>query len=185
MNFIDSDGKKYNRIFNEQNNTITISANYHTTESSMEHAKKAVSFWNSQSGKFKVNNYSVIFDLQVIQAENGNGISAEKMVGMNATSDTKGNLYEISNQSLLDKNLNYKSGVTIGGEKIIIYTPNATEYTGPHEVGHTLGLGHIENTIMSEASNRDRDSKITQTQVEEIVKSPVGENECTEEVIIK
>lgn len=177
------DGKDYAVYPDHNTRTIIIKATYYTIKGNTDDnnsAVKATQFWNNQSGKYqyKVGKgkgavyYDIDFQLNVKEVDNPNlQVNQDKYPIKGYTSlvtDGSSNTYEV----LPDKNDIFKNNdpneetnaVTNGGALINVKDSQKETMTGAHEVGHTLGFGHIINSIMSRASNIGR-SETTKTKI--------------------
>jgi hypothetical protein len=158
--FIDPDGRDYRLFFDDDTRTVTVIANYYVTEQDAESAKDAVSFWNTQSGKYTYTLgkgddaivYNVEFDLNVIEVditeEYGDFFSLAAMVASDPFG--AGNIFSVVN----DSELRGKAGNTATGNYIRVGESYTSTSTGAHEIGHTLGIRHSFRGIMSPAQPR-------------------------------
>lgn len=154
-------------ILDEENKTITVSAQYYTTESYVGSLSKALNFWNGQSGKFKIEENIINFDLSAVIVTPFSGRSDHNAI-LNMRSQTQENTYEESLKIKINEYGEPIAGEALDGRFITKYINFADEETVSHEIGHTLGLGHLDGTIMD--PNRDTVMPIvTPEQVESII----------------
>ena len=167
VNVIDTNGNDYKLVYDEGNRTITVSAQYYTTESYADGLSKALNFWNGQSGKFKIEGYIINFDLSVVIVTPFSGRSDHNTI-FNMRRQIQENTYEESLEIKFNEYGEHIAGVARDGRFITKYINFADEKTVPHEIGHTLGLMHLDGTIMD--PNRDAVMPIvTPEQVESII----------------
>ena len=57
INRIDRTGLDYQLLIDDENKTMTIHANYYATSDDIKSLEDGIEFWNSQSGKFFVDDY--------------------------------------------------------------------------------------------------------------------------------
>ncbi len=173
INAIDPDGKDYILVIDHNARTVTVRATYYTQSGdaiSYNSAQQATQFWNGQSGNYtytvgKGNGalvYAVNFHLQVQQVDNPISEAnkdrsefidnAEKL-----TPDKSSNFYQVlpeDSQKFVNNEEGVSTnGVTTGGNVVSVKNSRASSDTGPHEAGHTLGLGHFSSGVLTSASN--------------------------------
>ena len=176
------DGKDYAVFVDHKTKTVIIKATYYTAKGKTDDytsAVKATQFWNEQSGKYqyKVGKgkeavyYDVNFQLDVQQVDNPRQqatIDKYPLTGQTPlVTDGSSNTYEVVPDSDLDARTN---GVTTGGNVVEVKESRKETNTGAHEQGHTLGFGHLINSIMSAASNVGREETVNTTIVGQILK---------------
>jgi hypothetical protein len=61
------------------------------------------------------------------------------------------------------------NGVTRGGALVSVKESRKDAETGAHEVGHTLGFGHMISSLMSIASNEGRIETVNRTIIGQII----------------
>lgn len=176
------DGRDYEVTINksDKGNTITIKAIYYTDiKDSESHiaATKATEFWNSQNKSFQyvVNEadgsqtvYDIVFELSVQNSEN-------KMMAQSDAMDDK-----IGNSFLIYPDDNIEGGgfggTTYGNQVEVAQSRKDTD-TGPHEIGHTLNLGHFAEGLMKEidkAGTITRESTVLISYVQQMIDFAVG-----------
>ncbi|MCR4769495.1 MAG: hypothetical protein K5874_04700 [Bacteroidaceae bacterium] len=177
VKLVDSDGRDYTLSIDE--NTITVSAIYYTTSQDFEIANDAVKFWNEQSSKFKYKvderSYDIKFDLQVKVVEipnNSNDRMTFAMLNMAYESGNKemSNVFRVMPDNFFDNNTNGETKCNL----INIKDSKKHGDTGKHELGHSLGMTHSYNGIMTEASsdfNRSEDVAIIN--IKEMINAPL------------
>ena len=189
------DGKDYAVYIDHNSKTVTVKATYYTVKGNADDhtsALKATQYWNDQSGKYqyKVGTgkealyYDINFQLDV-QDVNSPTQEANKdraSFAANAdklTPDQSSNTYAVlpdANPKFANKNPGEDTeGVTESGVLVSVKDSRKADDTGPHEVGHTLGFGHLIGTIMSAAINVGHSSDINKTIVGAILnKAGIG-----------
>jgi len=166
----DVDGKDYELVIDHKAKTITVVATYYVAEGNakdMAAATAATAVWNSASGVFEYKaggvNYKIDFNLTVKEAKDP--IAA-------ANADASGNSFAI-NDAEVKRNEDpgeTDKGITRDGKHIAVKSFRAEE-TDPHEVGHTLGLGHFYKGFMGGYASRLKTSmKVTLGYVQEILR---------------
>lgn len=177
--FIDPDGRDYRVFFNSATKTVTIKANYYTLGKDMESAQKAVDYWNNQSGQFNYTvgrrenavSYSVNFELSAIEVDVDPQLGEKGSLNNALKQDSSGgaNSYTVDNTGL-DPNTN---GTTIGGNYIKVKNTQVDADTGSHEVGHSLGLKHNRQGLMTPASTDSRrSSNINANDISDMIQYP-------------
>ncbi len=166
----DVDGKDYELVIDHKTKTITIVATYYVPEGDAEAkaaASAGVAVWNAASGvyEYKVGDetYTINFSLSVKEVKDP--IAA-------ANADASGNSYVISDLLVKpgEKEGEMHNGNTTDGKHIAVRRSRA-EATDPHEIGHSLGLGHFYKGFMSALAGVFRTSmKVTKGNVMEILK---------------
>ncbi len=189
---VDPDGRDYELAINHDSRTITIKASYYTQSGNTNEynsALQSVQVWNKQSGNYnyvvgKGDNavqYSVNFDLQVIQVDNpykeGNKDRAKYIDNSEKiTPNQSSNIYQL----LPDSDLNLDSntnGITVSGNVIKVKNSRANSCTGSHEVGHSLGLDHFTSGILTPSSNdQNRTNEINKQYVKRIITNAYNPN---------
>ena len=170
VNRIDPDGKDYVVIYD--GNSWRVSAEYYTNAESYESAQNAVSLWNGLSGQFFLDGKPVVFDLQTVVVSNDNPKNKHPLNSA-ANIHENGNTYEITHgtEKLKDTNVN---GTTKGGRQILVREECSDKETGAHEIGHSLGLTHSSNGLMTAASSdRNRSLRVSAKQVKTIIRNAV------------
>lgn len=163
----DFDGKDYVLVIDHKAKTITVAATYYVTEGDVQSkaaAASGVKVWNSASGVYSYNvngeSYTINFDLKVKEVKDP--IAA-------ANADASGNSFVVND---LIVEANEQNGVDNGntdGKHIQVRTSRVEE-TDPHEIGHTLGLGHFFKGFMSAASGALRSSmKVNKGYIQKIL----------------
>jgi len=161
------DGKDYAVFVDHKTKTVIVKATYYTAKGNTDDynsAVKATQFWNEQSGKYqyKVGKgkeavyYDVNFQLDVQQVDNPTAEAQKDRASFIAdteklTPDQSSNTYEVVPDADLDATTN---GTTTGGAVVKVKESRKETSTGAHEDGHTLGFGHMINSIMSAANGK-------------------------------
>jgi RHS repeat-associated protein len=163
--YIDPDGRDYMIYFEEIDNQwqIRISATYYVRngdEDSYNSAKNAIAIWNNASNNFSLSvenedgtseNYSIVFDLTIQSVENPQEERRKDLVGSESALNPDGgsNIYSV----VSDRESLRNPGICVGLFDIRVRRQNMDDaQTGPHEVGHTLGLrdlGTSSNSVMA------------------------------------
>ena len=133
--YIDPDGRDYVLHFDKEDQSITVAANYYTTETGAASAREATAFWNDQGMTTEIEGveYTVSFDLKV------EIVDQSEIAGLVAD-DPGGNSWEIVADGSLGENV---FGGVSGGNRVMITESHVlSQETGAHEVGHTLGMPH-------------------------------------------
>lgn len=181
--FIDDDGRDYRVFFDSKAKTVTIKATYYAVKKDMASAQKATKFWNDQSGAFnysvgkkdRAENYKVNFELSVVEVAVNSKMGERASLNQAMSKDKSGeaNVYSIDNTGL-DMNTN---GRTIGGNYVRVKGSQADADTGSHEVGHTLGLEHSAEGLMTPSlTEPNRSSNIGKKDVNNILNNSLKGN---------
>lgn len=180
----DDSGNDYHVKVSHEEQTITISADYYAYRSDVQSVTAAIGFWNDLSGKYTMDGYTVNFALAYHEVEpskypdkKGNIQRGTINIAMWENSDDAGNLYMVVDNIPEDPNKDNDSKVTggsYGGRAIYISRENATELTGAHEVGHSLGLQHSDIGIMYATGNSTNRAKtISESEIKKMIKNAV------------
>ncbi|MEE3485749.1 MAG: RHS repeat-associated core domain-containing protein, partial [Bacteroidales bacterium] len=184
VRLVDVDGRDYDVYIDDENKTITISTTYYTTTQDYESAQQSADYWNGQSGNFiyRVTNkkdksdtkdYVVNFDIKV---EDVGDLKDKRQLEYKVNKDKllskSSNVYMvISDEKMKDKNLN---GRTVAGQKISVRESKKNTLTGPHEMGHTLGLIHSDLGLMTPSeSDINRSSYIGTDEIKNMIEYPL------------
>ena len=182
INSSDPTGENYNVIFDEKNKTVTIAAKFFAFDGDADAANKSASFWNGQSGhftyKYNGTEYSVAFDLSVetvsesifsdrlaskpdvkspedVARLRNNTLQREMRSYTQLTGDQGVNTFMVTDDMtpFRDNTSMDVTGTTNSGISIVVDAKYADLRTPMHEMGHTLGLGHNQNGLMSPSQN--------------------------------
>ncbi len=188
------DGKDYAVYVDHSENVrkITVKAVYYVQEGKADDfnsAKSACEFWNNQSGKYQykvgtgenTTYYDIEFEFIPLAVDNPKAqatIDRSQIVFEGAkkiTSDGSSNIYQIlpdeHKDFETDSEFTERNGFTKYGMIVNVKESRKDSETGAHEEGHASGFGHMDNTIMSEASNKNRGNTINSTIVGQILKN--------------
>ncbi len=195
--YIDPDGRDYIVAINHTTKTVTIQAVYYTQigdDVAYNSATQAADFWNGQSGVYDYQvgkgkdaiNYTVNFDLSVKQVDNPAGVATMDRAdfidaSQKVTPDKSSNAYLVlpDNDPAFNSNSEQRdiNGVTAGGNHVSVKQSRSSSDTGPHEVGHTLGLEHFAAGLMTSASNDPtRSSTLLKSYIKAIIKNAIKQN---------
>lgn len=189
--FVDPDGKDFGLYVDFKNGTVTIKATYYTTANDRDSAIKATKSWNDLSGKFSYNfkdengnsqSYKINYELNVevvTPKKDQTELSALNQALVTDTSG-EGNVYKVVDDKILDPNTNG----TTGQNFIKIKDSKKNAETGSHEVGHSLGIIHSENGLMTVTStDPNRNSNVnsgnvnnTMSSINSTISDPNGVN---------
>ncbi len=167
------DGNDYSVYVDHSTKTVIIKATHYTAKGNTNDHNSAVAatkFWNDQSGKYqyKVGKgkeavyYDINFQLDVQEVDNPSAEANKDRALFIAetdklTPDQSSNTYGVlpdTDPTFASKDADKQTeGVTKDGVHISVKESRKSDDTGPHEVGHTLGFGHLIGTVMSEAIN--------------------------------
>src|SRR5690554_931706 len=183
------DGRDYEVTINktDKDNTITIKAIYYTDiKDSESHiaATKATEFWNSQNKSFQYivdetdgsqTAYNVVFELSVQNTDS-------KLIAQSeAMDDEIGNSFLIYSDDVVRGG---DFGATTHGNQIEVAQSRKDTDTGPHEIGHTLNLGHFAEGLMKEidkAGTIKRESTVLINYVQQMIDFAVGKGDMSSE----
>ena len=142
----DDSGNDYHVKVNHEEQTITISADYYVYKSDVGSVNAAIGFWNDLSGQYAMDGYTINFALSYHEvdpyiAPNGEELEQRKSITYAMKEDNVGNLY-MSVPNIPNDKENTVSAGSYSNRLIKISEADGLELTGPHEVGHSLGLLH-------------------------------------------
>lgn len=190
----DPDGKDYTLRINHETKTIVVVATYYTVKGNADtynDALRSVKFWNDQSGKYQYavgrgknsQLYDVNFDLKVMEVESPSlqlnydrqdvSISNWEKLTPDKSSNVFNVLLDTDRRFSDHENGNiYVHGITSHGNKIEIKNSRLGTDTGPHEIGHTLGLDHYTRGILtSEGDSPSRTKSIKRNYIADIIQN--------------
>lgn len=160
-------------MIDNRNKTITVSQTIYTNAVSYSSAYKAASFWNKQSGYTYTDKngtkYAVKFNITV-RTENAKGKDLQNI----ADADDIGNSYQLGEikQTHPDPNVSI-NGYADKRKHVTVKFDRANTETGIHEIGHTLGMEHADQGIMTaEANDVNRKKPIPQENINQMIKNP-------------
>ena len=173
IKFIDPDGEAHKIVIDNRNKTITVSQTIYTNAVSYSSAYKAASFWNKQSGYTYTDEngtkYAIKFNITV-RTENATGKDLQDI----ADADAIGNSYELGEikQTHRDPNVSI-NGYADKRKHVTVKFDRANTETGIHEIGHTLGMDHADQGIMTaEANDANRKKPIPQENINQMIENP-------------
>ena len=142
----DDSGNDYHVKVNHEEQTITISADYYAYKRDVQSVTAAIGFWNDLSGQYAMDGYTINFALSYHEvdpyiAPNGEELGQRKSITYAMKEDNVGNLY-MSVPNIPNDKENTVSVGSYSNRLIKISEADRVELTGPHEVGHSLGLLH-------------------------------------------
>lgn len=178
---MDYDGRDYGVHFDHDNQTVTIKATYYASSNDIASAQQSAGFWNNQSGNYtytigKGDNaatYTVNFELTAIEVaiDPAGSELGQLNAALSADKTGEGNVYNVVSDSDLSSNTN---GTTSGGNYVRVKDSRKTTDTGAHEVGHTLGMGHTGDGVMtSTSSSSSRTNNTNTSDVKAAIINPV------------
>ena len=168
MKLVDPDGNDWVVIFDHENKTVTIEAQYAVNDNdAKKSAENAVKIWNNLSGDYSLmvgdDKYSVLFNLSVVDQSEAD------------TQDPRFNTYQLVSALKdkggdIDKKIVGKTNV----RNISVLESEKDNYvTSSHEIGHSLGLPHLSGGLkglMEEDGGRQsRHHEITKNNIESIL----------------
>ena len=179
--FVDYDGRDYGIYIDFKTGTVTIRGTYYTTSKDKESATNATSAWNDLSGKFSYNftdengdsqSFKINYELSVSEVTPNEGETEAGALNRTVAADTsgEGNAYRVLPDNKFDSNTN---GAT-SEDYVTVRESKRKANTGKHEVGHSLGVTHAENGLMTATeTDLNRTSNINSGNVSNIV-SAIG-----------
>ena len=146
IRYVDDSGNDYHVKVNHEEQTITISADYYAYKSDAQSVTAAIGFWNDLSGQYAMDGYTINFALSYHEVDpyidpNGEELEQRKSITYAMKEDNVGNLY-MSVPNIPNDKENTVSAGSYSNRLIKISEADGLELTGPHEVGHSLGLLH-------------------------------------------
>lgn len=181
VKYVDYDGNDYGLYFDSKNKSVTVKATYYALTNDMASVQQAANNWNSQSGANtytvgkgdKAVTYAVNFEITIVEVKPGEGVSEMAALNTALAEGPAGesNVYKVVDDSKLNANTN---GTTIGGNFIQVKDSQKNSTTGPHEMGHSLGLVHNSSGIMTAAaSDPKRSSTPNNHDIKDMIKNPL------------
>ena len=174
------DGKDYGVYVNNETHTIIVRATYYTKQgddASHNSAVNATQFWNEQSGKYqyivkqgdKEIKYDIKFELDVKDAEQPNTELLADRIPTNdftkCTPSAESNTYTVEQDNSevfkSDKAEINVGGLTENGHSIYVKDTYKNVAVGSHEEGHTVGINHSGNGVMTPNLNDNEHSEKT------------------------
>lgn len=185
---VDPDGRNYTINIDDETQTITITATYYTTDQDAASAQKAADFWNSQSGEFiyqvtnkndatDVKNYTINFNMKVVTVGEPSKTDADskyKHIRPSTALDKSGNIYMVITDEEMNDRADENTNGQTGRNRIWIRDSKKDSPTGPHEMGHSLGLDHNETGLMTPGeTNPYRSKKVRMDDINKIIYYPL------------
>ncbi len=159
----DVDGRVFTR--KKIGNTIYIQANYYVkTDLEMRSAKQATNIWNQRQDYYVSSSgekFKIVYSLSVTNSLKHKPINRYAIVGISSL-NVAGNTL---NQQDISVRADYAEENPQTGK---------ISSTGAHEIGHTLGMHHVESGIMSETQDDNRKNEVEQKNIEEMLASTAG-----------
>ena len=178
VRFVDPDGRDYTLLINKK--TMIVSAIYYTTPQDSESAYSAANFWNEQSSKYiyQINymSFDIQFDLKVEVVDIPDDADERLKRGLlnmayESGNKENSNVFCVMPDSEFEENTN---GNTSSGVFVRIKESKSMSDTGPHEDGHTLGMTHSFQGIMTAASSDpNRSYTVDKKNLKEMILAPL------------
>ena len=179
IRFGDDSGNDYHVKVNHEEQTITVSADYYVYKSDVGSVSAAIGFWNDLSGQYAMDGYTINFALSYHEVNpyktpNGEDLEQRKSITYAMKDDKAGNLY-MTVPTIPNDKKNRASAGSYSNRLIKISEADRVELTGPHEVGHSLGLLHSSNAgLMYPIGNSPKRTKVvSMTEIKAILENAI------------
>jgi RHS repeat-associated protein len=179
--FVDYDGRDFGLYIDFKTGTLTIRGTYYTSSKDKESATNATKTWNDLSGKFSYNftdengdsqSFKINYELSVSEVSINEGETEAGALNKALGADTsgEGNVYRVLPDNKFDSNTNGSTSE----DYVTLRESKRNASTGKHEIGHSLGMVHAENGLMTAGeTDPNRTNDINSGNVSNIV-SAIG-----------
>ena len=167
VSYVDPDGMDFRKTV--RGSSIVIKTTYYTNVNSLKSANQAAKFWNQRQDKYiskSGKQFTVNYELKIQKTDNlsafKEGVNTYEVVDAFESEGRAGATRDGRNVEVLDEYSINRPG------------SDAESTTGAHEIGHTLGMEHSEQGIMSRQQDESRTHEVTQDNIRQMLESERG-----------